>query len=205
MILSTLRAEIEARTEDSSISSTQIDRWINMGIKQWANRADWPSLVEQDSTTTTTADTQEYSLPTDFKKMISVRISDSTGGTEPDATEYSFIEYKDKNISSQGMWYYLNPDDATIGLVPTPPTTGLTVYLKYYEVPADLTIVTEEPPMPETYHELVIFFALFENMVDQMKLDLQVRSTGDLKRIKDVRETMTNNQPQQANAINLGK
>jgi len=217
--LTTLRTEIQERAADSSLTSTVMDRWINMAIKQWATRADWPSNTEQDSTIPTVAGTVEYSLPSDFKKMISVRV----GSSEVDGDEFTFIEYKDKNISTQGMWYYLNPDDATVGLIPTPASVE-TVYLKYYEIPADLTVVTEEPPFPANYHELVIFFALkkywevnddfeksryydveFEEMIDKMKLDLKVRATGQLKRIKDIRELNSLNNPQGINAINTGQ
>ena len=224
MNLQTIRSEIQNRADDSSIGSTELDRWVNLGIKQWASRTDWPSLVEVDSSTTTTASTAEYSLPTDFKKMLSVRVSDAAGGTEVNSTEFSYVPYKLKNMSTAGNWYYLNPDDAKVGLIPTPATSGLTIYMKYYEIPADLTLTSDEPPFPESYHELCVFFALkkyweknddfgkasyydaeFENAIDQMKTDLLVRATGQLDRMKDVRELMGDDQPQQRNAINLGR
>ena len=152
--------------------------------------------------------------------MLSVRV----GSSELLGNEYTFIDYDDKNKSDQGSWYYLNPDGATIGLIPTP-TSVETIYLKYYGVPDDITsaLPTAVPPFPENYHELVVFFALkkywevnddfeksryydveFEEMIDKMKLDLKVRATGDLKRIKDIRELGGLNDPQGINSINLG-
>jgi len=223
MDLKTLRTEIQARTEDSSITSSQIDRWVNLGIKQWATRSDWLRIVEQDSTETTVAGTAEYDFPDDFKKMFGVRVSASVGGTESDATEYSFINFKNKNVDASGNWYYFNPE-GKVGLIPTPGTTGLTIYMKYYRIPVDLVADEDEPPFDVNYHELLVFFALkkywettddfqkaryydaeFENMIDHMKVDLLVRSTGQLGRVKDIRELLRDNQPQKRNAINLGK
>lgn len=224
MDLTTLRNEIQIRADDTSLTDAKTDRWVNQGIKQWANRADWPSLVTTYELDTTVASTVEYSLEDDFKKMIGMRVGASAGETELDATEYSFINYKNKNVSSTGPWYYLNPSNAKYGLVPTPTTTGLPIYYKYYKIPADLTTGTEEPPFPENYHELVVFFALkkywesndefdkvlfydaeYENTIERMKSDLLVRATGQLDRMKDVRELVGTDQPQKINAINIGK
>lgn len=224
MQLSQIRLDVQYRAGDSSLSTSNIDLWVNQGIKQWAARADWPSLAATDSTQTTTAGTQEYSLPSDFKRMIGVRVQGSGSTAETDSTEYSFIRYEDKNVSTEGNYYYINPVNDTIGLIPEPDVTGYTIHQKYYQIPADISAATDEPPFPANYHELVVFFALsryweggdefdkkvhysieFENMIERMKTELLSRGVGQLRRVRDIRELMVDGQPQMLNSVDLGK
>lgn len=223
MNLATIRQEVQTRSGDTDFSANSIDRWVNFCIKQLVARADWPWAIKTLGTGTTTANTQEYSLPTDFKKMISVRVGTASTTSETDAEEYSFVPYISKNVSTDGNMFYLNPDTATYGLIPKPSTTGLPVYLKYYKIPADLAS-SDSPPFPETYHEAVVQFALqrywesnddygkaafhnaeYENMVDLMKSDLLVRATGQLTRVRDVRELVGLSHPQKLNTVVVGK
>lgn len=217
MNLVELRNEVQVRTEDSSLDSNKIDRWIDQGIKQWAGRFDWPSLITSYSGDTTTSGTTEYSLQSEVRKVISMRV----GTSETDSTEYSYIDYKNKNVSTNGNYYYIIGN--SYGLIPTPSTTGIGIFYKYYEMPSELA-EDEHPPFPEIYHELPVFFALkkywemsdefqkslyydaeYENMIERMKTDLIVQSTGQLSRMKDIRELVQDNQPQKINSVSLGK
>lgn len=224
MTLSEIYSEIQQRAGDNSLTSTSMRLWVNLAIKQIAARFPWQWNLATKSTDTTTNGTAEITLPTDFKKMFSVRVGDASTTTEPNATEYSFVSYDMKNVDTDGNYYYLNPTNGTYGLIPTPATTGLPVYLKYYKIPDDLTDnVNDVPPFPSNYHELCIFFALkkfweisddfnkaifydreFENMLEAMLEDNR-RSTGQLSRMRDVRELMADNQPKTLNAVELGR
>ena len=107
---------------------------------------------------------------------------------------------------SGAVGYYLNPSNDYYGILPTPDAT-FPIYLKYYKIPTILSADTDEPPFPDNYHELVIYFALkkyweisddfgkasyydreFENMIDQMKNDLMNRAVGSRPRMTDIRE-----------------
>lgn len=224
MQLSEIRSEVQYRSGDNTLSQTNIDRWVNASIKQWAARADWPSIIDVDTSNTTVSGTSEYTLPLNFKKMLGVRVGASSSSSDADSSEYSYVEYKNKNVSTTGNFYYLNPENATIGLIPTPTTTGLPIYIKYFKVPADISLATDVPPFNENYHELVVFFALkkyaesidefdkalyynaeFENMIERMKSEVFTRSSGSLPRMRDYREVMADNQPQMLNGVELGK
>lgn len=206
MQLTQLRQEIMARAGDNSITSTQLDRWINSAIQQWASRSSWYASTETKETDTTTSETTEYTLPTNFKRMLSVKIGGATTTTEDAATELGYVRYEDKDVSGT-VGYYINPADGTYGILPEPSVTGLPIFLKYYKTPAVLSGDTDTPPFSENYHELVIFFALkkywevsddfgkasyydreFENMIDQMKVDLVNNGVGSLPRVRDIRE-----------------
>lgn len=205
MTLSEIRTEVMSRAGDNSLTSTQIDRWVNLAINQAASRGSFAWNIATKSTDTTTNGTREYALPSDFKRMISVKIGTASGTTEPNATELGFVRYEDKDTGETG--FYLNPSNDYYGILPTPSTTGLPIYLKYYQIPTALSATTDEPPFPTNYHELVIYFALkkywevsddfgkavyydreFENMIDQMKTDLMNRAVGSRPRMMDIRE-----------------
>lgn len=218
-----MRQEVQSRAADTSLTSTSIDLWLNLGIKQISRRADWPWNTSTKSTDTTTNGTAEIALPTDFLRMQSVRLGAGTTATEPNATECSFVDYKQKNVFTQGPYYYINPTNAKYGLIPTPTTTGLPVYLRYYNIPSDVSDTNTTIPIPEPYHESLIFCALkkyweatddfekalyynaeFENIIERMKLDLLSPSTGKLSRMKDIRELVGRQDPQAPNVVSLG-
>lgn len=223
MTLDQIYQEIQQRSGDTSLTSTQMNLWVNLAIKQWATE-DFPDLITTNSTGTTTAGTIEYSLPTDYSKILGIRIGGSASTTEVNAKEYSFLKYENKNTPQGtfdgGYYYYINPTNSTYGLIPTPTITGLPIYLKYQKIPADITSTTDEPPFPENYHELVVFFALkkywetqdefdksifydaeYRNMLEKMKTDLMKQSRSQLDRIKDIREFVGQNSPFIKNSI----
>ena len=81
MELSIIRTEIKNRAGDTSLDGTTIDRWVNMGIHQCLD--DYPFQAEIDSSLTTTASTQEYTLPSAVAKqrIISVRVGETITST----------------------------------------------------------------------------------------------------------------------------
>lgn len=219
MDLSQLRQELKNRSGDENLIASQSDLWFNLGIKQWA-KEDWPDTIAIDSSQTTSVSTNEYTLPTDYSKMLSVRVGASASSDETDATEFSFVRYENKNIATTGNLYYINPVSGKLGLIPDPITAGLPIFMKYQSIPADLTADSDEPPFPETYHEAILFFALkkywetqdefdksiyydteWRNMMADMKTDLMKQSRGQLDRMKDIRELNVLNSPFSKNQI----
>jgi len=225
MTLAQIISEIQNRAGDSGLTESQITTWVNNFIKELATRTDWPWALTTYETDTTTAATQEYSLQSDFRKMYSLRVG-GAGGAETEADEYSYVNYMDKNQAiSDGVYaYYLNPTNDTYGLVPTPSTTGQKIYQKYYKVPTSLSAVSTTPDIPESYHTMLINSSLeryweqedefdkalyyntkVENDIERMRNDVFVDSTGDLGRMKDIRELNALNVPQKLNTTSLGK
>lgn len=230
MTLSSIISEIQNRVGGSTTdpSESQVTTWVNLGVKNIANRTDWPWTLTTYDTNTTTAGTQEYALQSDFKKMFSVRVGGASS-TETDASELTFLGYINKNIpysdwSSSTAAYYINPTNSKYGLIPTPAVTGDKIYQKYYKIPADISAVSASPLVPSEYHETLIdyslanywesrdeldksvyYFTKFENGVEQMKNDLLSKSIGYLSRMRDIREIIGTEQPQQPNSIELGK
>lgn len=225
LTLQQIESEVQIRSgNDTSTSSQTIDRWVNLAVGDIAARADWPWNINTKSTDTTVNGTTEYTLPTDYKKMLSVRVGDSSSATETSATEMSFIRYEQKNTKNPNNMYYINSTNGKYGLLPTPQVTGLPIFLKYFSIPDVLVNPTDTCPWPSEYDELAILYSLarywevnddlqktnfymvmFENLADRMKTDLMVRTTGDLGRMRDYRELISQTDPQDINPIGLGK
>jgi len=227
MIVSELVTEIRNRSGDANITETSVTGWTNTATRLVSTRTDWPFLLMTDDTDTTTSGTVEYTLPTDFRKMFSFRVGSSTS-TEPEADEYSFIGYMEKNkavnsISDSIAGYYINPTNSKYGIVPEPTTTGDKVYQKYYKHPTTVSAVSATPELPTTYHDIYLDFGLaryweqedeldktvlyetkVENGIEAMKTEF-VKSIGQLSRMRDVRELNTLNHPQGLNSVMTGR
>ena len=222
MTLAQIISEVQSRVGGSTTDPTeaQVTTWVNLGNDHISNRSDWYWLKETLDTGTTTSGTAEYTLPTDFKRMLSVRVG-SAASTETSADDYSYVNYADKNLFYDGLasmgdvgYYYINEADAKYGLIPTPATSGYKIYLKYWKTPDTVSAVSATPTLPVRYHEALVDFALanyweqndemdkavfyntkLENWIERMRTETVNRSSGELSRIRDIRETMriTNN------------
>jgi len=222
MNLSSIISEVQNRAGDSGLAESQVTTWVNNFIKELATRKDWPWALTTYDTDTTTADTQEYSVQSDFRKMFGLRTGDATS-TETNSDDLSFIGYIDKNVAIENgiEGYYINKTNGTYGIVPNPPTSGYKVYQKYYKIPASMSAVSATPEIPESYHTMLINNSLemyweqedefdktlyyntkVENDIERMNNEFVI-STGDLRRIKDYRELIGTQTPQTLNTTSI--
>jgi len=81
--------------DDSSANLTLGDTLINQAQKKILGMHDWYFMYSSD-TATTTADTQEYQLPNDLQKLVSVTVSDGTNA------------YPVQEITSMEQWNNIN-------------------------------------------------------------------------------------------------
>lgn len=223
MTIQQIRAEVQSRVNDSSLTTPSIDLWLNLAIQDISRRADWPWNTDTKATDTTTNGTAEISLPSGYARMGSVRVGVASTTTEPNSTEYTYVDYDAKNVSTDGNYYYINQTTGKYGLIPTPTTTGLPVYLRFQSVESDISDSNTTIPIPVPYHEVLIFAACkkywetaddfgkvlfynaeYENMVERMKSDLLSPSRGKLPRVRDIRELVGISHPQAPNSVSLG-
>jgi len=221
MILSQIVTDIQNRSGDSTISEAKITGWVNNATRLIANRADWPFYLKTYDTDTTTANTAEISLQSDFRKMYSLRIG---GTTEPDGDEYTFVGYMEKNVAINHLSdainaYYINPTNSKYGLIPTPTTTGTKIWQKYYRNADTVSAVSATPDLPTRYHDSLSDFGLaryweeedeldktnffetkFENGIETMYNE-RLKSVGQLTRMRDVRELGVQDHPQGFNYL----
>ena len=221
MILSQIVTDVQNRSGDSTITETKITGWVNNATRLIGNRADWPFYLTADATDATVAGTADAALQTDFRKMFSVRVG---GATEPAGDEYLFVGYMEKNIAINQLSnavnaYYIDPTTSKYGLIPTPTTTGDTVWQKYYRNPDTVSCVSATPDLPTQYHDALVDFSLaryweeedeldktvlyetmVENSIETMKNEM-LKSVGQLTRMRDVRELDVQDHPQGFNYL----
>lgn len=158
--------------EITNVSST---RGVQSSVKDFINKAqrdiinsevEWPFTVVNQSFTTT-AGTAEYSRESDAKTLDfdSFTIQESASTAERTLKYLSFEEYlerrneADTNPDSSARavpeYVYSTPDNK-IGLSPVPDESTYTVRYYYYQTNTDMAANTDNPTIPERFHDVIV-------------------------------------------------
>lgn len=148
-----------------ALSNDDLDILLNAGALDVAMRT---YCLITTATATVVASTQEYTLPSDCLKLLSVLYGGSGNWEKLEATTEDWLDryINDwRNVTGTIYAYYRRGND-TIGLYKTPTSSEAgTDYLKYIyvEKPDSMTITTSDPFNNDTsllpYHELVVLYA----------------------------------------------
>ena len=126
---------------DSSTNLTVGDILINEGVRDLLGKTNW-AFLEAIYSTTTTASTQSYALPGNYRKIDDVTI---TVGT---------TRYRPKEVTSRKDWDYINSTTSItsnipsfyyiyaglIYLWPTPSSSSLTLTINYRKIVKDISV-----------------------------------------------------------------
>ena len=158
--------------EITNVSST---RGVQSSVKDFINKAqrdiinsevEWPFTVVNQSFTTT-AGTAEYSRESDAKTVDydSFTIQESADTAERKLKYISFDEYLERrneadtnpNASARALseYVYTTPDNK-IGLSPVPDASTYTVRYYYYQTTSDMAANTDNPTIPERFHDVIV-------------------------------------------------
>ena len=158
--------------EITNVSST---RGVQSSVKDFINKAqrdiinsevEWPFTVVNQSFTTT-AGTAEYDRESDAKTVDydSFTIQESGDTSERKLKYISFDEYLERrneadtnpNASARALseYVYTTPDNK-IGLSPVPDKDTYTVRYYYYQTTTDMTANTDNPIIPERFHDVIV-------------------------------------------------
>lgn len=178
MTLSELLSDLTARigvTNGQEISNNQLTFWLNEALRVFCREADFHWL-EKSTNDSTLANTQSYSLPSDYKRMVEVQVD----ATNDDPGVHGFVPWEqrhgvqtgDKRHTIFGSNYYL---------LPTPTTTGsANIDLYYIRKPANMVDGSDSPSdsdianMPEEYHPALVTYAFaLYNGYDEEASDAQ--------------------------------
>lgn len=150
-ILSLIKANVKTSLTDSQLTQFVNDAYHELG-------GIYP--IQESAAISTAANTQEYSLPADFRRALFVKDSSKTlGYITPER-----LARLGSQISATGAptnYYILGVDKSDgnqkIGLVPIPSAVG-SVTLYYVAAPTDLSAGTDVPKLPSVYHQLLVFY-----------------------------------------------
>lgn len=160
MQFSIIQTDVKDKAQNSSIDTTKLKRWLNNGYHDIINKIvktaeDYFGATANISIVATT---QEYDLPSGFKKHI--KVNDENGNRVSRAT----VDRADDSADG----YYLF--GSKIGFKPVP-TTDATYKQWFIKNPTDLSGDTDVPNFDANYHHLLILWGLKEYYESQQDLD----------------------------------
>jgi len=143
MDLAALRAEVQARGFEYA-TTTRVDNWINAEYRELCSRQSWPFL----ETSTTVAGAGAIS---------DVRFVQTVVHT----TEARLLTFMDRRVLAETFadltaagdpsYWFLEND-----ILKTYPVTTDDLAVRYVKIPAKLAAGTDEPIVPDAYHEIIV-------------------------------------------------
>lgn len=167
MTLETILADIRARLNEVTAAfwtDAQLLVWINHRYQDLVTAVEttFENYFLTESATDLVEDQQEYSLPTDFKRMVRIEINyDMTNNatTFSKATPVTLdevrIQIANTDLGSSGSpVYYIHGD--LLGFLPIPDADGTSaVKIWYVAEQTDLSDDDDEPAIPSQYHRVI--------------------------------------------------
>lgn len=146
--------------QGQEVNNTQLTFWLNEALKAFCSEDEF-NWLEKRVTSSAVADQAEYSLPSDWRDFVEVRVDP----TDSDPGVYRFLPYEQR--------FGIDPTEKTysvvgsvIRLTPTPSEAGSNnIYMTYLRVPGTLTTADDSPSdsdiasMPVTYHPALVAYA----------------------------------------------
>lgn len=161
----------QSSADNGDYTQSELDVLINEAVKYCAVLAEWPKAEVHVQVTN---DDPTYSLPSDFLIAIDVYFGDSDiyGDVAPlrigslQELKELYPNWIDSTDSSKGRpAMAVRFDRSTLLIHPRPDATesatGKKYHLYYVKYPAALSADSDTPDLPDSYHDLVPFWAAY--------------------------------------------
>lgn len=158
-----IRTKVTNRLDDTGVSSSKVDTWINDALNETIEGFRLPFMEATQAYTLTVGDpdiTSGVGTPSNFDEPIAVRIT--TDGSEKvlDYLQYDellrrYPDFPNVDNGTPRYWYEF------AGEINTFPAsdTAYAVSLDYYKKPTELTGDSDVPVLPALYEELLVIGA----------------------------------------------
>lgn len=142
--------------EVTNVSDSMLTKMINQIYQEVAHAYQWPWL-DGSATINVTDGTQSYSLPANFKYVISVyETADDDRALPQMSPAWYFDRYGGDDTESADADFFFLHDDK-IWFYPIPSTTATGKYtIQYYGGITELSAGTDEPVFAEGFHYILI-------------------------------------------------
>ena len=147
----------EGSTPNNQTENKRRIKYINQAYMAILHKNVYWFTEKTVKTANTVANQETYTLPTDFRQMVEVRIDDIVRIPEP--SSQAFSEYSYPPIATYYAGYYADKYyflyNNEIHFLPVPSTTSVTpnIQYRYYYWPTKLTASTDSIVIPEAYCE----------------------------------------------------
>lgn len=146
MDLQTMRTEVQARGF-SHVTSTYIDRWINLTMQDVNNRYPWPYL----ETSTSGASPVTVS---DLGHVLTV--NDITDRIPLQWRDIRILKEYSPALSDTGNPRFWYRDGTASNVIRTYPVNANTIEIRYHKTAADLAADGSSPLMPTAFHYILV-------------------------------------------------
>lgn len=184
MNLTELQAEVYASgaayLQQETGGPARVTRWINQAYQELCDLDDWPFLE------TTATGTAPLTI-TDFDAVESVLDTSNRRKLEeidwPTITEL----YPDLTTAGTPRWYYLT----TGNVVNVYPVQAVTLSVRYYKNPTDLSGSSDTPVVPAQFHDIIVLGAWRRVLLDDNAAgDYQFVKQEWLDRVQTMRQAL---------------
>ena len=146
----------ETLVESTMMSDADINAIIDQAVRDVSTRFNWPFLAKTD-TIAFVLNQQEYTLPTDFDRLVAVMVDGTTTKlTEVGPAEY-WAAYGDSPPSGTPAYFFLWANQIFVSPVPTASTGGLV--LRYFRAPTLMTDDAHVPEFASQFHMILAEYA----------------------------------------------
>ena len=166
--LSGLRTKVQNKLDNTGISTTKIDNWINDAQREAVEGWRLPFFETTQAYTLTVGDadiTSGSGLPSTFDRPIAVRITTAEKEKALKYIQYDVLikrypDFENADTGTPRFWYEFSGD---IKVFPEP-DTAFTVDLDYFKEPTELTADGDIPELPSQYEELLVIGAYIRGL-----------------------------------------
>jgi len=151
MTLDQMILDLQKRIGSSpEIEASNLVTWINQGYLAFCTTYDY-TWLEQIAYGSTVENQASYTLPTDCKRLIELKIDDE---------RYNYVPFEQRDIQTPGSKYYSVLNNKMI-ISPVPTVTGSAdIEMVYYRRAEKMVAGSDTPDLiPEPYHEALVIYA----------------------------------------------
>jgi hypothetical protein len=156
MTLAEMIADLKSRIgSEPEVTTGEMTTWLNQGLLAFCNTYNY-GWLETTAKGSTVSGQESYALPTDYKKIIELKVND---------VRYFYVPYEQRNMYDSGDSFYTIINNRLV-LNPVPDiTSSQNISISYIRRPAKLVDQSDAPSdtdianIPETYHEAIVLYA----------------------------------------------
>jgi hypothetical protein len=151
MTLNEMLTDLQTRIGSTpEVESAQMTPWLNQAYLAFCNAYDF-TWLEQIAQASTVADQDRYTLPSDCKRILEMKIDDE---------RYFYVPFEQRDtLDTSVKWFTIIGTEFIIN--PTPEETkSANIEIVYFKRPEKMVEGTDSPDLlPEVYHEALVIYA----------------------------------------------
>ena len=145
-------------TDDSDMPDTKADLYLNRSYWEILDKFHFREK-EVTATWDTVVGTRLYNMPSPFEALRKLSIKDPVTGEHKVLERTTIDVYErtyDADADAQGFPTHYVREGCAVRLLPTP-DDAYEITQKYWTVLSDLSATNTTPPIPQSWHEIILF------------------------------------------------